>query len=176
MPKPSHLRSIDPTSAPASLDAAGRPSGVAVEVELKPGRRRFFTAAEKLRIVRAAAACTEHVEVRHVVTSHLQVVEHAAATQNIVGDVQHVVRVLVGPGSEQDSELRVDAPRQVDRTHELVNRRKATAGHSLHAFCNFLGRARPMELRLPVLSRLRSSLELRQALADLLLLLIQLLT
>ena len=63
MPKPSHLRSIDPTPAPASLDAAGRPSGVAVEVELKPGRRRFFTAAEKLRIVRAAAACTERGDI-----------------------------------------------------------------------------------------------------------------
>ena len=52
MPKPSHLRSIHPTPAPASPDAAARPSGVAVEVEPKPGRRRSFTAAEKLRIVR----------------------------------------------------------------------------------------------------------------------------
>ena len=63
MPKPSHLRSITPTPAPASPDAAGRPSGVAVEVEVKPGRRRSFTAAEKLRIVRQAAACTQRGEV-----------------------------------------------------------------------------------------------------------------
>ncbi|MEO5726293.1 MAG: histidine kinase dimerization/phospho-acceptor domain-containing protein [Byssovorax sp.] len=49
MPKPSHLRSITATPAPASPDAAGRPSGVAVEVEPKPGRRRSFTAAEQLR-------------------------------------------------------------------------------------------------------------------------------
>lgn len=63
MPKPSHLRSINPTPAPASPDAAARPSGVAVEVEPKPGRRRFFTAAEKLRIVRAAAACTERGDI-----------------------------------------------------------------------------------------------------------------
>ena len=38
-------------------------SGVAVEVEPKPGRRRFFTAAEKLRLVRAAAACTERGDI-----------------------------------------------------------------------------------------------------------------
>lgn len=63
MPKPSHLRSIDPTPAPASPDAAARTSGVAVEVEPKPGRRRSFTAAEKLRIVRQAAACTQRGEV-----------------------------------------------------------------------------------------------------------------
>lgn len=63
MPKPSHLRSITPTPAPASPDVAVRPSGVAVEVEPKPGRRRSFTAAEKLRIVRQAAACTQRGEV-----------------------------------------------------------------------------------------------------------------
>ena len=63
MPKPSHLRSITPTPAPASPDAAARSSGVAVEVEPKPGRRRFFAAAEKLRIVRAAAACTERGDI-----------------------------------------------------------------------------------------------------------------
>jgi transposase len=63
VPKPSHLRSINPTPAPASPAAAARPSGVAVEVEPKPGRRRSFTAAEKLRIVRQAAACTQRGEV-----------------------------------------------------------------------------------------------------------------
>ena len=63
MPKSSHLRSIHPTPAPASPDAAARPSGVAVEVEPKPGRRRSFTAAEKLRIVRQAAACIRRGEV-----------------------------------------------------------------------------------------------------------------
>lgn len=34
-----------------------------VEVVPKPGKRRRFTAAEKLRIVRAAAACTERGDV-----------------------------------------------------------------------------------------------------------------
>jgi transposase-like protein len=34
------------------------PSGVSVEVLPKPGKRRSFSAAEKLRIVRDAAACT----------------------------------------------------------------------------------------------------------------------
>jgi transposase len=38
--------------------AARRPSGVCVEVLPKSGRRRSFSAAEKLRMVREAAACT----------------------------------------------------------------------------------------------------------------------
>ncbi|AUX20776.1 uncharacterized protein SOCEGT47_060540 [Sorangium cellulosum] len=63
MPKPSHLRSVDPTPAPAAQGAAPRPSGVAVETLPKPGKRRKFSAAEKLRIVRAAAACTERGDI-----------------------------------------------------------------------------------------------------------------
>jgi transposase len=63
VPKPSHLRSINPTPAPASRDVAAQPSGVTVEVEPKPGTRRSFTAAEKLRIVREAAACTQRGEI-----------------------------------------------------------------------------------------------------------------
>ncbi len=47
----------------ASPDAAARPSGVAVEVEPKPGRRRSFTTTEKLRIVRQTAACTRRGDV-----------------------------------------------------------------------------------------------------------------
>ncbi|XXS92682.1 transposase [Sorangium sp. So ce362] len=63
MPKPSHLRSVDPTPAPAAQGAAPRPSGVAVETLPKPGKRRKFSAAEKLRIVRAAAACTQRGDI-----------------------------------------------------------------------------------------------------------------
>lgn len=73
MANPSELRSVDPTPAQASPDAPARPSGVAVapacpsgvavEVEPKPGRRRSFTAAEKLRIVREAASCTKRGDV-----------------------------------------------------------------------------------------------------------------
>jgi transposase len=63
VPKPSRLRSINPTPAPASRDVAAQSSGVTVEVEPKPGTRRSFTAAEKLRIVREAAACTKRGEV-----------------------------------------------------------------------------------------------------------------
>ncbi|CAN99267.1 MULTISPECIES: transposase [Sorangium] len=64
MPKPSHLRAVDPTPAPAAQGAAARPSGAAVESVPKPGKRRKFSAAEKLRIVREAAACTlrRHIE------------------------------------------------------------------------------------------------------------------
>lgn len=63
MPKSSHLRSVYPTPAPAAHDDAARPSGVSVETVPKPGSRRSFSAAEKLRIVRAAAACTQRGEV-----------------------------------------------------------------------------------------------------------------
>jgi transposase-like protein len=61
VPKPSHLRSIDfVNTAPAAHDVAPRASGEAVETVPKAGRRRSFSAAEKLRIVREAAACTEY--------------------------------------------------------------------------------------------------------------------
>ena len=64
MPKPSHLRSIDfVNTAPAAQGAAPRASGEAVETAPKAGRRRSFSAAEKLRIVREAAACTKRGEV-----------------------------------------------------------------------------------------------------------------
>lgn len=63
MPKPSHLRSIDPTSAPAAQGVASRASGVSVETVPKAGPRRSFSAAEKLRIVREAAACTKRGDI-----------------------------------------------------------------------------------------------------------------
>ena len=59
MPKPSHLRITNSEPAPAARDAALSAGGAAVESTPTPGKRRRFTAAEKLRIVRAAAACTE---------------------------------------------------------------------------------------------------------------------
>ncbi|WP_438003313.1 hypothetical protein WME89_31015 [Sorangium sp. So ce321] len=64
MPKPSHLRSVDPTPAPAAQGTASRPSGVAVETVPTPGKRRKLSAAEEPRIVREAAACTQrgHIE------------------------------------------------------------------------------------------------------------------
>lgn len=64
MPKPSHLQSVQSLPAPAVADPAGQRSGEAVEVRPKPGHRRSFTAAEKLRIVRAAAACTKRGEIQ----------------------------------------------------------------------------------------------------------------
>lgn len=63
MPKPSHLRSVDPKPAPAAQGAAACPSGASVETVPKPGRRRVFSAADKLRIVREAAASTKRGEV-----------------------------------------------------------------------------------------------------------------
>lgn len=64
MPKPSHLRSVDFVhSAPAAQDAPARASGEAVETVPKAGRRRSFSAAEKLRIVQEANACTKRGEI-----------------------------------------------------------------------------------------------------------------
>ncbi|WP_437776689.1 hypothetical protein [Sorangium sp. So ce1097] len=62
MPTPSHLRSADPTPAPAAQGTASRPSGVAVETVPKPGKRRR-SSAEGLRIVREAAACTHRGDI-----------------------------------------------------------------------------------------------------------------
>jgi transposase len=59
VPKPSHLQSVNPNSAPAAPGASSNTGGVTVESVAKPGKRRFFSAADKLRIVRAAAACTK---------------------------------------------------------------------------------------------------------------------
>jgi len=64
VPKPSHLRSVDfGNTAPAAQDAVPRASGEAVETVPKAGRRRSFSAAEKLRIVQKADACTERGEI-----------------------------------------------------------------------------------------------------------------
>jgi transposase-like protein len=91
VPKPSHLRFVKSTPAPAAQDAAlsssgvplgsgqeplrsgdsvpavqgvsPQPTRVSVEVLPKSGRRRSFSAAEKLRLVREAAACTERGDV-----------------------------------------------------------------------------------------------------------------
>ena len=62
MPKPSHLRSVHPTPAPAAPGAASPLSGASVETVPKRRGRRSFSAAEKLRIVRAAAACSQRGE------------------------------------------------------------------------------------------------------------------
>jgi transposase len=55
VPKPSHLK-----LQPVADDEVARKADVsATESRPVPGKRRSFTAAEKLRIVREAAACTE---------------------------------------------------------------------------------------------------------------------
>jgi transposase len=63
VPKPSHLRSVNPAPAPAAQGAARRSGGASVETVPKPGKRRSFSAAEKLRIVREAEACTKRGDI-----------------------------------------------------------------------------------------------------------------
>ena len=83
MPKPSHLRTVDPdpnpNPAPAAQGAAANASGASVEIVPKPGRRRVFSAAEKLRIVREAAACTERGEVEALLRRESIYSSHLAA-------------------------------------------------------------------------------------------------
>jgi len=62
--EPTPLGSVTPVPAPSAQGAARRPSGVSVETVPKRGKRRSFSAAEKLRIVRQAAACTKRGEVQ----------------------------------------------------------------------------------------------------------------
>lgn len=59
MPKPSHLRALNSESAPAAAKVVASAGGASVESPPLRGKRRIFSAAEKLRIVAAAAACTE---------------------------------------------------------------------------------------------------------------------
>lgn len=54
MPKQSHLRSINSSSAHAAQGGSSRSSGASVETVPKSGKRRTFSAAEKLRIVKEA--------------------------------------------------------------------------------------------------------------------------
>lgn len=61
--EPPPLGSVTTVPAPSARGAARRPSGASVETVPKRGKRRSFTAAEKLRIVRQAAACTKRGEV-----------------------------------------------------------------------------------------------------------------
>ena len=59
MPKPSHLRALISEPAPAAAKVAANAGGASVESPPLRGKRRIFSAAEKLRLVREAAACTE---------------------------------------------------------------------------------------------------------------------
>lgn len=60
VPPPADLPILPPPAAPG---APPHRSGGSVETVPKPGRRRSFTAAEKLRIVREAAACTRRGDI-----------------------------------------------------------------------------------------------------------------
>ena len=51
------------TPSPEAQHASSPPRSLSVETRPKPGKRRSFTAAEKLRIVREAAACTRRGDV-----------------------------------------------------------------------------------------------------------------
>ncbi len=53
---------VTPSPA-AAQDASSPPRSISVETTPKPGKRRSFTAAEKLRIVRDAAACTRRGDI-----------------------------------------------------------------------------------------------------------------
>ena len=53
---------VTPSPA-AAQDASSPPRSLSVETTPKPGKRRSFTAAEKLRIVREAAACTRRGDI-----------------------------------------------------------------------------------------------------------------
>ncbi len=59
MPKASRLRILKSDPTPPSREVTSGASGAAVESVPKAGRRRTFTAAYKLRIVRESEACVE---------------------------------------------------------------------------------------------------------------------
>lgn len=59
MPKPFGSKKSNSPSAPARSESTASERGAALESKPTPGKRRVFTAAEKLRIVREAEATTE---------------------------------------------------------------------------------------------------------------------
>ena len=59
MPKPFGSKKSNSPSAPARSESTAGERGAALESKPTPGKRRVFTAAEKLRIVREAEATTE---------------------------------------------------------------------------------------------------------------------
>jgi transposase len=61
--EPTPLGSVTPAPAPSAQGDSRRSRSVSVETVPKRGKRRSFSAAEKLRVVRQAAACTKRGEV-----------------------------------------------------------------------------------------------------------------
>ena len=65
------------------------------------------------------AACPQGVEEHPVASAQLDVVQALPAAQNVVGDVQNMVRLEVRPVHLQQLQRRVDLARQVDRGDQL---------------------------------------------------------
>ena len=102
--------------------------------------------AEDVALVEAAAEVAggggvghppraQGVEVGLVAAQPLEVLQTAAAGQQVVGDVEHVVRLVVGPVQFEQGELVVDRRiepqplhQQVDRTDPAVERRPGAVG------------------------------------------------
>jgi hypothetical protein len=74
--------------------------------------------------------CPEGVEIDLVVAPDLQVLQAAAAGQEVVGDVQDVVALVVGQVPLQQVEVVVDVPDQVELPGQEVDGSDAARGDS----------------------------------------------
>src|SRR5690606_29104912 len=135
----------------------------------QPPDRLFVEAAAEVagrgRVGDRAGA--QHVQEGGVVATDLDVVQDLPAAQDVVGDIEHVVRVLVRASSLQDAELRIDHLGQPSLPHQLVDRGEAAVWHRASALGHLVGRTWSAELRASLLPRLRAPYEGLQALDDL---------
>jgi len=100
----------------------------------------------------------QSIEEGSIVAPHFDVVEHPSTAQQVVGDVQDVIGVVVRLRLLEDAEPFVDLRGQPDRAHELMNRTDSAARNGLRAFGDVVQR--------PLLCELRSSLSSRFGTSD----------
>ena len=89
----------------------------------------------------------ECAEERDVVASQLDVIQHLAAAQQVVRDVENMVGLAVGPVAIQDLQLAIDGTGQTDSVRELMHDADAAAGDRLDALARFVARPICGELR-----------------------------
>ena len=99
----------------------------------------------------------QSVEEGCIVAAHFDVVEHPSTAQQVVGDVQNVIGVVVRLRLLDHAQLLVDLLRQPRRPHEMMNRPNAAARNRLRALGDLIARPLPRELRSSLYSRDRAS-------------------
>ena len=107
------------------------------------------------------AAGPQGVEVGLVAAEQFQVFQARSPGQQIVGDVQHVVGIVVGQMDFQQTEVTVDRPIETELPHQQVDRADPPVGGGPRAVGNLVvdvggGQDRPVASPVVVLSSRRA--------------------